>query len=140
MPYRFEFEFTHHVLCCIFKGRVTDKDLRQFHRDAARVVQRTDPHAAIVNFSGVKAFDVSGGAMRSMARSDPLMQDATRPRFIVAPADLTFGMSRMYQLLSAIARPELHVVHTRQEAFSAIGLVDPDFRKIPAEVSGMPEE
>jgi hypothetical protein len=140
MPYRFDFEYTHHVLCCTFKGRITDRDLRQFHHDARRVVQRIDPHVAIVNFRPVTAFDVSSGAMRSLARSEPLMPDKTRPRFIVAPADLTFGMSRMYQIVGEITRPDLHVVRTRQEALSAIGLEDTKFQKIPEEVSWIPEE
>ena len=139
MPYRFDFEYTHHVLCCTFKGRVTDEDLRKFHRDAPRVVERTNPRAAIVNFRHVKEFHVTGGAMRAMARCDPPMPNMTQPRFIVAPADLTFGMSRIYQLTGETTRPELRVVRTRREALSAIGVKDPNFMKIPVELSGIPE-
>ncbi len=139
MPYRFAYEPTYHVLCCTFRGRVTDAYLRQFHRDAARVVQHTHPRAAIINFRRVTAFDVTGGAMWSMARSDPPMPDMSKPRFIVAPADLAFGMSRMYQLIGETARPELRVVRTREEALSAIGVEAPNFQKIPEEISGIPE-
>jgi len=139
MPYRFDFEPTYCVLCCTFKGRVTDADLRQFHRDATRVVERTHPRAAIVNFRHVKEFHVTGGAMRAMARSDPLMPDMEQPRFVVAPADLTFGMSRMYQMVGEDTRPEFHVVRTRREALSAIGVKAPKFQKIAEEVSGVPE-
>jgi hypothetical protein len=103
------------------------------------VVQRTDPHVAIINFRGVTAFDVTSGAMRSLARSDPPMPDITRPRFIVAPADLTYGMSRMYQIVGETTRPHLHVVRTRKEALSAIGLHDANFQKIVEEVSGIPD-
>src|SRR5262249_16222411 len=136
MPYRFAFEPTHHVLCCTFRGRVTDDELRQFHRDAARMVERTDPQAAIVSFCRVTEFYVTSGTIRSLARSDPPMPDVTRPRFIVAPEDLTYGMSRMYQIAGEVTRPELRVVRTREEALLALGLADPNFQKIPEEVLG----
>jgi hypothetical protein len=139
MPYRFDFEYTHQVLCCTFKGRVTEEDLRQFHRDALRVVERTNPRAAIINFRHVREFHVTGGAMRAMARCDPLMPDMTQPRFIVAPADLVFGMSRIYQLTGEPTRPKFRVVRTKQAALSAIGVKDPNFMKIPEEFSGVPE-
>jgi len=138
MPYRFDFDSTHHVLCCTFKRRVTDEELRQFLCDAPRVVERTNPRAAIINFRHVKEFHVTGGAMRAMARCDPPMPNMTQPRFIVAPADLIFGMSRIYQLTGETTRPKLRVVRTRQEALSAIGVKDPNFTKVPEEHSGIP--
>ena len=130
MPYIFEFDPVHRVILCTYTGRVTDSELQTYYRDAALNVQHTDPLAAILDFTGVTTFAASTSTVRQLAISDPALPDPARPRFIVAPSDHVYAMSRMYQLVGETTRPRLHVVRTLKEALSAIGVKESRFEKI----------
>jgi hypothetical protein len=57
------------------------------------------------------------------------MGDASRrPRFIVAPATVGFGLSRMFQIVGEPTRPLLSVVRTLDEALAALDCQFPHFQ------------
>src|SRR5690349_4103773 len=128
----FEFDSAHRVLLCSFKGRMTDGDLRDFHRDSTAYAQRMNPKAAIKDLSGVTALDITSFTVQQLAIGDPILPEPSRPRFVVAPANEMYGMSRMYQLVGEPTRPRLEIVRTLEEALAAIGVKDPKFEPIEA--------
>src|SRR5689334_11681438 len=99
MPYLFQFDAVHRVLCCTMSGRLTDEELLDYYKAAAAYVQRTDPAAAILDLTHVGSIEISPATVKALAQSDPALPDPSRPQFIVAPTNHMYGLSRMYQLL-----------------------------------------
>ncbi len=131
VPFKFDFDPVHRVLRCIYTGRLTDDELRQSHADTARYVQRIDPLAAILDLSGVTVMQLSPSTVQQLASDAAPIPDPSRPRVIIAPSNLLYGMSRMYQIVAEAARPKLYVVRTMREALTEIGVEDPQFQEMP---------
>ena len=128
-PYLFEFEPVQRVLRCTMSGHVNDRELLECHGKAVRYVQQTDPATVIVDLTPVDSIDISPATVQGLARSDPAFHPS-RPKFIVAPTDHLFGMSRMYQLIGERTRPRLQVVRSLDEAYLALGVKDLHFQPI----------
>lgn len=130
MPYLFEFEPALSILRCTMSGRVTDQELLACRKLAAQYVQQIDPAIAILDLTSVSSIEVSPATVQGLARLDPAFPPA-RPKFIVAPADHLYGLSRMYQLIGEQIRPRLQVVRSLAEAYAALGIKDPHFGGMP---------
>jgi hypothetical protein len=130
MPYLFEFEPVHSILRCTISGHVDDRELLECYGRAVRCVQQTDPATAIVDLTPIDSIDISPATVQSLARSDPAFHPS-RPKFIVAPTDHLFGMSRMYQLVGERIRPRLQVVRSLDEVYLALGVKDLHFQSVP---------
>ena len=129
MPYLFEFEPVQNVLRCTMSGHVTDKDLLDCHKMASRYVRQTDPTTAILDLTPVGSIEISPSTVQGLARSEPAFPPS-RLKFIVAPSDHLYGMSRMYQLIGEQLRPRLQVVRSLNEAYAALGIEDLHFELI----------
>jgi hypothetical protein len=134
MPYIFEFAKSESILRCTFGGSVDDDLLKEYYRAAATVVEKLQPRAAITDFSVVASFDVSPDTIARLARSAPVMTDATAPRFIVAPSAHLFGMARMFQIIGEPTRAALRVVRSLPEAYAALGVKEPIFEPVTEKV------
>ena len=55
-------------------------------------------------------------------------RNMTEPRIIIAPQTYAYGLLRMFQGLSERTRPLLQIVHTVEEALSALGIRSPRIR------------
>jgi hypothetical protein len=130
MPYLFEFDSVHRVFRCRMSGRVTDEELQQYYKTAARYIERTNPLGAILDFTAVTSFEVSSATIKSIAHSPPNLPDPLVPRFLVAPSTHVYGMARMFQMLGEGTRPNLHVVRSLAEAQAALRIGGEDFKPI----------
>jgi hypothetical protein len=92
-------------------------------------MQQTDPATAIVDLTPVDSIDISPATVQGLARSDPAFHPS-RPKFIIAPTDHLFGMSRMYQLIGERIRPRLQVVRSLDEAYLALGVKELHFQPL----------
>lgn len=92
-------------------------------------IVRMQPVAGISDLTGVTNFNVPGEIMRSAALK-PAPFPSETPRFIVAPTDVLYGMSRMYELVADRPDGKLQVVRSRQEALSALGVPNAKFDPI----------
>ncbi|HZD93385.1 MAG TPA: hypothetical protein VE133_03970 [Candidatus Sulfotelmatobacter sp.] len=131
MPYLFQFDSVHSVLFCTMFGHLTDHELLEYYKAAARYAQKTDPAAAILDLTYAGPIEISSATVKALARSDPALPDPLRPRFIVAPADHLYAMARMYQMVGEATRPRLRVVRSISEAYAALGIQNPHFEAIP---------
>jgi hypothetical protein len=130
MGFRFEFDPGNKVLMVRVEGRLTDQLLAEVLLAIRKYSTATDPRAGIVNFSAVTEVEISSGVIRELARQEPVMLDASRPRVIVAPGEVMFGLSRMFQLAGERTRPLLDVVRTLDEALALLGVVSPQFEPL----------
>ena len=131
MGLRFEFDRGNQVLLARVEGQLTDELLAEAMREIRRHSIATDARAGIFDFSFVTEVAVSSAFVRELAKQEPAMADAARrPRFLVAPDGVAFGLSRMFQILGESTRPLLEVVHTRDEALAALGVESPQFEAL----------
>jgi hypothetical protein len=131
MGHRFEFDPENKILLMRVEGRLTDEALAALYRRALEHWAATDPSAGISDYSSVTEWAVSAELIRKLANYDPAVTEpAIRPRIIVAPTSVGFGLSRMFQILGEAKRPKLTVVHTLDEAFAVLGVQSPHFKPL----------
>ena len=107
------------ILLIRVEGRLTDKSLAGLYEASRKYSTITDAKLSMVDLSSVTEFAVSTEFIRHQARQEPARTD---PRIIVAPQTYAFGLFRMLQLLGELTHPLLHIVHTLDEAFAALGI------------------
>jgi hypothetical protein len=131
MGIRFEFDRRNKVLLVRVEGRLTDELLAETQGAIRRYSVATDARAGIFDFSSVAEVALSPAFVHKLAKEEPAMGDAARrPRVIVAPTAVTFGFSRMFQMLGESKRPLLEVVRTMDEALAALGVQSPHFEAL----------
>ncbi|MGD0508083.1 MAG: hypothetical protein ABSA27_09815 [Terriglobales bacterium] len=131
MAYRFEFDPVNKILRGNFDGRVTDESLAEFYRAAQAHWAATDASAAISDYTFATEWAVSHEFIRALANEEPAVADpAKRPRVVVAPTAVGFGISRMFQIVGESKRPRFKVVRTMDEAFAELGVKAPHFEPL----------
>jgi len=131
MACRFLFDPVNKILLFRSEGRLTDESLAESYQAIRKKSTATDASIGIWDLSSVREFGVSTQFIRQLANQEPAMPDATRrPRIIVVPDTVGFGLSRMFQSVGEPTRPLLQVVHTLEEAFSALGVQSPYFEPL----------
>jgi len=130
MGFRFEFDPVHKILLARFEGRLTDKSLAEFYREGLKHWAATDASAVISDYTSAE-WAMSAQFLRELANQEPAVKDpAKRPRIVVAPTTVGFGLSRMFQIVGERKRPLLKVVRTLDEAFAALGIQSPHFEPL----------
>jgi len=138
MALRIEFDPVNKILLIRFEGQLTDELVAEYSEAIRKYWTAADASAGVVDFSSVSELSLSAECIRQLAKREPCIPDApSRPRVIVAPTTLGFGLARMFQILGEDARPLLSVAHTLDEAFAALGVQSPQFEPLkgPSEVS-----
>ena len=128
--FRFEFDPVNKILLARSEGRLTDELLAELYGAIRKYSTATDARAGILDLSSVNDLAVSSGFVRSLADQEPAMPDTTKPRIIVVPTTIGFGLARMFQILGESTRPLLTVVRTMDEALAALGVQSPHFEPL----------
>lgn len=129
MGFVMEFDSKNNILRGTLEGHVTDAILLEAYAMAADYVASHGPCRAIANFSAVTKFGVSSVTVRELTRSAPVIP-AGYMRVAVAPLDSMYGMLRMFQILTELTRPYLHVVRTLDEAYRLLRVESPEFDSV----------
>jgi hypothetical protein len=128
MSYQFQFDSQNKILMLRFEGRLTDDSIPELYWLVRQHSITTDARAGIFDLSAVTEFEVSPEMIFSLAHREPAMPDATRrPRFIVAPAMLGLGLSRLIELTTSQISPLLKIVPALDEALAALCVQPPHF-------------
>jgi hypothetical protein len=122
MAFVFDFDPAHQILRSTFSGRVDDEDLLNHQRMGLLLVTSLDPHFAIIDLSAADPFEATPDGMRKLAKLPPPMPQMDRPRVVIAPSDLEFGMARIFAIEGETTRPNLHVVRSMREAWAILGV------------------
>jgi len=127
--YVLDFDAKNSLLRVSVEGHVTDAILWDTYATVARYVETHGPCRAIVDVSTVTKFDVSSSAIRELTRRAPAIPKGYM-RIFVAPLASMYGMVRMFQILTELTRPDLHVVRSVDEAYRLLRVESPEFRPI----------
>jgi hypothetical protein len=127
--YHFEYGVADKILAIRFDGWLSDEVLLAFYAAAPRHIESHDVGAGIVDFSGVSGLRVSTDAIDQIAHLPAVFVD-TIPRFVIAPSELTFGLARMFEMMSEQKSKGLLVVRSLGEAYAALGVREPAFQRL----------
>ena len=130
MGYRFEFDPVNKILLLRVEGRLTEELFVEFYRAGQKHWAATGSKMSILDYTLVTKVAVSTEFLRRFAHREPAGDVSKRPRVIVAPSPLLFGLARMFQMMGEGARPLLQTVHTLDEAFAALGVQAPRFHPL----------
>jgi hypothetical protein len=128
ISFDFEFDPENKIFHAKFHGPVTDESIKYFYDTIVSRVSANDFRASIADFSEATSFHVTLNMIRELAALTPADPEVSRPRLIVAPTNLIFGLARMFQIIGQATRPNLHVVRKLSEAFAFLGVDTPRFQ------------
>jgi hypothetical protein len=124
MEFRFEFAEAENILRLALSGEMTDQAVMDLWTVGLPVAQSYSSSRLIVDTAAVTRFSVSPRAVNTLAkRHSPDLPT----RVIVAPSDLLYGTSRMFQTLTESTRKNVHIVRTLAEAYKVLGVESPKF-------------
>lgn len=106
MPVHSRFYPTRSLIITRATGDISGSDIFRNRRELAEDPRFHPGLDHLVDLTRVRRFDLSTGEIRRLASLD-LFSDASR-RVVVAPADLTYGLSRMY---AGYREPPDHAFH-----------------------------
>jgi hypothetical protein len=127
-----DFDTKNNLLRVALEGRVTDAILLDAYAAVERYVASHGPCRGLVDISGVTKFDVSSHVIRELTRRSPAIPKGYM-RVFVAPLDSMYGMVRMFQILTELTRPDLHVARTIDEAYRLLRVEAPEFTPVSGE-------
>ena len=127
MEFRFEFAETENILRLALTGEMTDQAVLELWTVGLPIAESHSSSRLIVDTAAVTRFSVSPRAVNTLAkRHSPDLPT----RVIVAPSDLLYGTSRMFQTLTESTRKNVHIVRTMEEAYKVLGVKSPKFQPI----------
>jgi hypothetical protein len=131
MKYQFEFDPENKILLLRFEGRLTNDLIPELYWAVRKYSIATDARVGIYDFSAVTDFALSPEMILDLSNREPAMPDAAnRPRFIVAPATLGLGISRLIEFATSDRSPLLKIVLSLDEALAALGVQSPHFEPL----------
>ena len=120
MPVQVVVDRNKKLVVTTYSGEVTNADVARQIAEIKQQAPYGSGYRAITDFTEVTQFEVSSDEIRSVADSkSPLAQ---AQRVMVAPSDVTYGTSRMFQMLAGQTRPNITVVRTLDEAYTVLGI------------------
>ena len=105
---------------------LTDKELMELYQLIALAASQDRPYSTILDLYEVERFPISAKTIRTLADSSPAVPKGTS-RVIVAKQDVTYGLSRMFELVRDSMGGQLHVVRSLNEAYGLLGVNSEDF-------------
>ena len=129
MPFHFEFNPEHRILLVVAEGEFGDADQLGILDEIRKQTIVLHVAAGIGDYSQIQSFTASASAVQAAAQM-PSPYPASIPRFLAAPVDHVFGVSRMYKALADETRSTLKVVRSRAEVFKSLGVSNPIFERL----------
>jgi hypothetical protein len=124
-----DYDEKNNILRFTITGRLTDAILLEIYATAGKYLASHPPCRGITDFSGVTEFEVSSSTIRDLAQTPPAFPPGYM-RIVVAPKDHVYGMARMFQIVGADTRSDLHVVRTMDEAYRLLQVKSPEFSPV----------
>ena len=120
----FSFDPTLHARVAVYSGTVDDTELLGTYNALISSPGYDASLNDLVDLRAVEKLDVTGDALRELARAFALVVDRRRyrtRRAIVAPMDHVYGMARMYEILRSDAPEEIRVFRDMEAARAWLG-------------------
>src|SRR5437016_8372357 len=113
MPVRVAVNRSKKLVITTYAGEVTDADVALQITQINTHAPYDDGYCVITDFTQVTQFNISSQEIRSVADTESPLGEAKR--VMVAPSDVAYGTSRMFQALASQTRPNIAVVRTLKE-------------------------
>jgi hypothetical protein len=107
-----------------YSGEVSDADVASQISEIKRSAPYDPDYRAITDFTAVTQFNISTNQIREVAETQSPLAESKR--VMVAPSDVAYGTSRMFQALAWHTRPNITVVRTLPEAYQVLGIAEND--------------
>jgi|SRR5689334_5658011 hypothetical protein len=120
MPVNVRVDRSQKLVVTTYSGHVTDEDVARQISEINRHGPYDEEFRAITDFTAVTQFEISSDQIRLVAESKSPLEKARR--VMVAPSDVAYGTSRMFQMLAGRTRPNISVVRTLDEAYKALAV------------------
>jgi len=124
-----QLDLKHEVWLITLRGVVTEVSALEACAAVERLIAAKGPWAGIADLSAIEKADISGESVRFLAARRPVAPTG-RLCILVAPQDVIYGLSRMFQILRDQIGSDLQIAHTLEEAFALLGLESPDFEAV----------
>jgi hypothetical protein len=108
------------IVITTYWGEVTDADVALQITQIKSHAPYASEYCVITDFTQVTQFNISSQAIRSVAEAESPLGGAKR--VMVAPSDVAYGSSRMFQSLASQTRPNIAVVRSLKEAYARLGI------------------
>ena len=118
------------VILARLTGPLVDQTIQDVCVTLEQFVDAHPKCQGILDFTGVTDVNLSAMIITEKAQNKPIFRG--EQRVIVAPTDLLYAMSRMFQLVqdSSDSGEHTEVVHTMQEAYDILGISRDDFASV----------
>lgn len=120
MPATVRVDRTKKLVVTTYVGQVTNEDVAKQIAEIERNAPYDGEYRVITDFTQVTHFDISSDQIRLVAESKSPLEKARR--VMVAPSDVAYGTSRMFQMLAGRTRPNISVVRSLDEAYKTLGI------------------
>ncbi len=118
------------ILWLRFEGEVDDAEfLGTFQQLREWVRAHGEFRVGVTDLGGVTLAGVSSQAVRQLASSVPQLREGFT-RVVVAPDDVSFGMSRMFEILGSKHPYPIEIVRTVAEAYAFLGVEELELRPV----------
>jgi hypothetical protein len=130
LDHELQFDSEHRILLVAFHNDVTEASYLAGFSAALGFLKANPAEGVILDFSDIRDFGLSSSFVRMIA---DLPEITAKPRVVVAPQKVVFGMVRMFQLLresNATGYPAL--VESMPAAMKLLGFDSLEFAPVPA--------
>ena len=114
MPLDFVIDAEHRIVYSRAWGEFTEADVLAHRQRLKADPQFDNTFRQLADFSMVTRFAIPSTSVKALTSSDPWDSDARRAFF--APADVVFGMARMYEMLMGKYTSNIAVFRRAEEA------------------------
>ena len=126
MPFRFESDELHRIIRIVFEGPCTDDDMLEAYYALGLLLERNSPASVIIDYTDVTDIRISTEAVREYSYRLPTV-DTDDFLIAVAPQPIMYGIARMFEVITAETRANMHVVHSMKEALALMGVSSAPF-------------
>jgi hypothetical protein len=129
LDHELQFDSQRRVFRLAFRNDLTEASYLAGFATAIAFLKANSIEGAILDFSDIGDFGLSSSFIRMLV---DLPEITTRPRVVIAPQKVVFGMVRMFQLLrerNSTGYPAL--VESMPEALKLLGFDSLDFAPVP---------
>jgi hypothetical protein len=130
MEFALFFDVRHRVLLVRFGKVLSQPALERMQAAVRRFAAESGPCPGILDLGAVEEVTIQTHFIANLARQGAVLSG--QRRVLVAPRDETFGLSRMFGLYQAGTGDEPFVFRTLAQAYTALGIDEPDFRPVDA--------
>jgi hypothetical protein len=122
MPISYRIDKARRLVLCVGTGVLTDADAVSNHRLVAADSDFDPTYDELLDFREVETMVVTASLPQTIA-ADHIWAEGVKRAF-VAPSDLTFGMTRMYEMLADDKPGNVRVFRDMEDALSWLELGD----------------